>query len=821
MSKPSQAFEMLDMSSMDGQCIPFPEKSFCEAGEQTNTQGHTLLEGSPQSNPNAAISRNSIHLTSPINISSGDHSMMAFAVCQEALDLVCQKTSAVENGTNLVLPGTSCMQQRNVQCLEVATDARFCSMDNKNQIKGRVVERAFGPLANSLGQVCVFDHCKIPASWLTTQQVRRKPSDWCQLVEDGVPDVSTPQKTQPSSSLLDDVELLQLDPDLGLDTEIMTLNGDSIAEDTTRRRRGSWKAQLDAAAAAATVDPSKPATGVFGTEKSASQFWEAEDDSQNEKNKTKIFAVAAEVQKREIVALEQEDYEVDQKAKDAEKELQQKMAQEQQFKQKAKDASIVPPPTLPAGLSDSEKQALQRLSFAKTREVRFKKAAQDALQQSKHRDGKDLMVETETEASQKATTQAKMLSSKQDQLQQLQVKIKQQIRSKELLQKDSLQLNTTAEQLKALDQSKTAELHDLLYSPKDCKVTSWSPLTHCDQKCGYGVKRRQREILRNATNGGAKCPMLAEEYKCLLRECDVCGDGLQSADEQCDDGNLRPADGCDQQCRIESGFKCSGGSVSSKSVCEECGNGVVRSTEECDDGNTEDGDGCSSDCKLEKHFVCFGGSASTSSTCLLTHKFQKSWREQVAEQMWDCHSHPNETKAFVLDSMSSGAGHCEELPELSNLDDRDIGRIDQSQHGTLATDPSAVTSLTTILTPPVPLESVQDAQGLPGVEPYAVCQTNIVKVCFTESLSRKIRQRTCLTQGTSLCREVVVEERFCDAKESISHGARRAYRKYEDPRGKMVCIFSGCRTPSSWIIDEGAGIEPAAWCQLPTWNAIQ
>ena len=151
-----------------------------------------------------------------------------------------------------------------------------------------------------------------------------------------------------------------------------------------------------------------------------------------------------------------------------------------------------------------------------------------------------------------------------------------------------------------------------------------------------------------------------------------------------------------------------------------------------DDGNAQDGDGCSSNCALEKHFVCFGGSVNTSSTCLPSAKFQTEWRERVASQMWKCNSQPNKVKqqnslwraqrkhavlqtmAFVMDSLPSGEGHCEDIPELSQLDNDDIGRVVTSQHGTLATDVAAVSSRTTILTPPVSLESVQDANGLPG-----------------------------------------------------------------------------------------------------------
>lgn len=93
------------------------------------------------------------------------------------------------------------------------------------------------------------------------------------------------------------------------------------------------------------------------------------------------------------------------------------------------------------------------------------------MQQSKQLEGKALMFQTQTEAAQKAAAQAKQLSSKQDALQELQVEIKQQVTSKELLQKDSLKLNQTAEQLKATNRSKADELHRLLYSPKDCKAS--------------------------------------------------------------------------------------------------------------------------------------------------------------------------------------------------------------------------------------------------------------------------------------------------------------------------------------------------------------
>jgi hypothetical protein len=68
MSEPKQAFQMLEMSTGDGQCVPFPEESFCGLGKQTSSVGNVLLEGSALSNPNVEISSNSLHLSDPVNI---------------------------------------------------------------------------------------------------------------------------------------------------------------------------------------------------------------------------------------------------------------------------------------------------------------------------------------------------------------------------------------------------------------------------------------------------------------------------------------------------------------------------------------------------------------------------------------------------------------------------------------------------------------------------------------------------------------------------------------------------------------------------------
>ena len=94
----------------------------------------------------------------------------------------------------------------------------------------------------------------------------------------------------------------------------------------------------------------------------------------------------------------------------------------------------------------------------------------------------------------------------------------------------------------------------------------------------------------------------------------ICGNSVQNAGEQCDDGNTTDNDGCDSNCTITGcgndilnpGEQCDDGNVvdgdgcSSTCVLETgCGNGTIDKGEGCDDGNTVNGDGCSDVCQLE------------------------------------------------------------------------------------------------------------------------------------------------------------------------------------------------------------------------------
>ncbi|MFP8880861.1 MAG: DUF4215 domain-containing protein, partial [Myxococcota bacterium] len=85
---------------------------------------------------------------------------------------------------------------------------------------------------------------------------------------------------------------------------------------------------------------------------------------------------------------------------------------------------------------------------------------------------------------------------------------------------------------------------------------------------------------------------------------EVCGNGIVTTSETCDDSGTTPGDGCDASCQIESGWMCSG----APSTCAEvCGNGIVTTGETCDDSGTTPGDGCDASCQIELGWSCSGG----------------------------------------------------------------------------------------------------------------------------------------------------------------------------------------------------------------------
>jgi cysteine-rich repeat protein len=86
----------------------------------------------------------------------------------------------------------------------------------------------------------------------------------------------------------------------------------------------------------------------------------------------------------------------------------------------------------------------------------------------------------------------------------------------------------------------------------------------------------------------------ATEPSACRPNCELprCGDGVQDAEEGCDDGNSVNNDGCSNNC-----------------LRPQCGDGVLQAAEICDDGNADNTDSCTNSCVLP---VCGDGFAQPS-----------------------------------------------------------------------------------------------------------------------------------------------------------------------------------------------------------------
>jgi fibro-slime domain-containing protein len=122
--------------------------------------------------------------------------------------------------------------------------------------------------------------------------------------------------------------------------------------------------------------------------------------------------------------------------------------------------------------------------------------------------------------------------------------------------------------------------------------------------CGDGVITGNEQCDDGNTVSGDGCSSTCQveaHYTCPMagKPCIhdvICGDGLIEGMEQCDDGNTVSDDGCSSTCMLECGWQCPPGTACRAA---ECGDGIVAGNEQCDDGNNTDGDGCSAICTLE------------------------------------------------------------------------------------------------------------------------------------------------------------------------------------------------------------------------------
>ncbi len=106
---------------------------------------------------------------------------------------------------------------------------------------------------------------------------------------------------------------------------------------------------------------------------------------------------------------------------------------------------------------------------------------------------------------------------------------------------------------------------------------------------------------------------------------EICGDGIDFRYYDCDDGNTVSGDGCDSSCKIELGYKCEGGTVDDypdpdPDICYEiCGDGLDLQQYECDDMNNVNGDGCNENCEIEPGWACEYGTRDWHDWCWHWH----------------------------------------------------------------------------------------------------------------------------------------------------------------------------------------------------------
>lgn len=129
----------------------------------------------------------------------------------------------------------------------------------------------------------------------------------------------------------------------------------------------------------------------------------------------------------------------------------------------------------------------------------------------------------------------------------------------------------------------------------------------CTEICGDGVKTGSQACDDGPPNSGDGCSATCTielGYSCtgsapsLCKP--ICGDGRVITPETCDDG-INDTVGCNSTCDGNlTGYNCTGGDFNTPTTCSEgCGDGVVTPLQTCDDGNTNSTDGCDSTCNLE------------------------------------------------------------------------------------------------------------------------------------------------------------------------------------------------------------------------------
>ena len=124
--------------------------------------------------------------------------------------------------------------------------------------------------------------------------------------------------------------------------------------------------------------------------------------------------------------------------------------------------------------------------------------------------------------------------------------------------------------------------------------TGWlcpTPNVPCDPDCGDELLRGWEICDSGGDDGCTDCNTVDIGYSCpnsngVGGPCTVvCGNGILTSPEECDDGDTDNNDGCSSICEIETGYVCDNSPMPSQCI-PDCGDDLITGTEVCDDGNT-------------------------------------------------------------------------------------------------------------------------------------------------------------------------------------------------------------------------------------------
>ncbi len=157
-----------------------------------------------------------------------------------------------------------------------------------------------------------------------------------------------------------------------------------------------------------------------------------------------------------------------------------------------------------------------------------------------------------------------------------------------------------------------------LRGPLGCTADCELDDSQCAGGCGDGVLDAGEDC--DSTDVGSQTCLtaagrLAGTLDCTttchldVSGCYTCGDGVVEASEECD-GPILLGQTCQSRGFATGTLTCAPDCTIDESGCgvvtPACGNGVVSADEDCDDGNLIAGDGCDEACQTEPGFRCYG-----------------------------------------------------------------------------------------------------------------------------------------------------------------------------------------------------------------------